>query len=154
MNKKKIISLAIISVVILFIIIIAIVVSNNNKENTTENENENSKYPSYVTEIEDGVKLNKSSKMTEEKVFGNYTISNVQLTTKNGMSTLLANVKNNSKDKTELKVVEITLLNEQSEELITITGIIEALEPGGTTQLNTAITSDYVQAYDYMIKEK
>ena len=167
-NKKKtiVITISIIACITIITIISIILINNkpsgnklmnkneNKGETETEAGEENSKYPTYVTEIEDGVKLNQSTKLTDERQFGNYTISNLQLTEKSGMTTLLANVKNNSSDKTELKIVEITLLDEKGESLITLTGIIEPLEPGGTSQLNTAVTSGYVQAYDYTIKEK
>ena len=156
MNKSKNNKLTITGVIIVCIIIIAIIILIFKNINSNKNENvaENTNYPSYVTEIEDGVKLNQSSKMTDERVFGNYTISNMQLTTKSGMTTLLADVKNNSSSKTGLKVVEIQLLNENGEGLITLTGIIEELEPGASSQLNTSVTSDYIQAFDYTIKEK
>ena len=79
-------------------------------------------------------------------------ITNIQLTTKDGMTTLLADVTNNSGASTEVRPVQITLLKQDGSELVTVTGIIDKLEVGGTTQLNIAMTSNYIEAYDFQVK--
>ena len=40
------------------------------------------------------------------------------------------------------------------EELAKLTGVINSLEPGESTQLNIATTSNYITAYDFKIEEK
>lgn len=92
--------------------------------------------------------------MTEDKKIGNLTISNIQLTTKSGMTTLLADVVNEGTTKTELKMIGVNLLNEKGETLTSVTGVIDALEPGASSQLNIAMTSNYINAYDLEIFEK
>ena len=121
-------------------------INNNNETNTLEEE-------SYIEEIEDGVKINKSSKLNEVKEINGLLITNIQLTTKDGMTTLLADVQNNSGVKTDVKTLQITLLNKDGSELTTVTGIVNGLEIGETTQLNIAMTSDYVNAYDFRVSE-
>ncbi len=106
----------------------------------------------YVEEIEDGVKINKSSKLNEAKEIDGLSITNIQLTTKDGMTTLLADVTNNSGAKTAVKPVQITLLKQDGTELVTVTGIIDKLDVGGKTQLNIAMTSNYIEAYDFRVK--
>lgn len=106
----------------------------------------------YVEEIEDGIKINKSSKLNEAKEIDGLTIANIQLTTKDGMTTLLADVTNNSGASTTVKPVQITLLKQDGSELVTVTGIIDKLDVGGTTQLNIAMTSNYIEAYDFKVK--
>ena len=70
------------------------------------------------------------------------------------MTTLLADVKNNSGAKTPVKQIEITLVREDGSEIAKITGIINELEVGATTQLNISTTSDYVEAYDFLVSVK
>ena len=67
------------------------------------------------------------------------------------MTTLLADVINNTGSKTEVQTVDITLLDNDGQELTTVTGIISELEAGATTQLNIAMTSDYINAYDFKV---
>ena len=156
-RKNNLIKFILIIIVLIIIsIIIALVlnrnkdkeqINNNNETNTLEEE-------SYIEEIEDGVKINKSSKLNEVKEINGLLITNIQLTTKDGMTTLLADVQNNSGAKTDVKTLQITLLNKDGSELTTVTGIVNGLEIGETTQLNIAMTSDYVNAYDFRVSEK
>ncbi len=131
-------------------------VRNNQSEKTNGNvaNGEGNTSNSYVEEIEDGVKINKSTKLNEAKEIDGLTIANIQLTTESGMTTLLADVTNHSSAKTEVKSIEITLLNEDGAELTKVTGIINALDVGESTQLNIAMTSDYVNAYDFKVNVK
>ena len=155
-RKNNLIKFILIIIVLIIIsIIIALVlnrnkdkeqINNNNETNTLEEE-------SYIEEIEDGVKINKSSKLNEVKEINGLLITNIQLTTKDGMTTLLADVQNNSGVKTDVKTLQITLLNKDGSELTTVTGIVNGLEIGETTQLNIAMTSDYVNAYDFSVSE-
>ena len=155
-RKNNLIKFILIIIVLIIIsIIIALVlnrnkdkeqINNNNETNTLEEE-------SYIEEIEDGVKINKSSKLNEVKEINGLLITNIQVTTKDGMTTLLADVQNNSGVKTDVKTLQITLLNKDGSELTTVTGIVNGLEIGETTQLNIAMTSDYVNAYDFRVSE-
>ena len=69
------------------------------------------------------------------------------------MTTLLADVKNNTGNKTGVQMVDITLLDQDGKELTTVTGIIDGLEVGDTTQLNIMMTSDYINAYDFKVND-
>lgn len=143
-------------VIIAIIGIVVMLVRNNQSEKTNGNvaNGEGNTSNSYVEEIEDGVKINKSTKLNEAKEIDGLTIANIQLTTESGMTTLLADVTNHSSAKTEVKSIEITLLNEDGAELTKVTGIINALDVGESTQLNIAMTSDYVNAYDFKVNVK
>ena len=125
--------------------------NKNNNGNTSNRTNQNTSTPSYVEEIDSGVKINKSTKLNEAKEISGYQITNIQLTTESGMTTLLADVTNNTGAKTEVQTVDITLLDNNGQELTTVTGIISELEAGATTQLNIAMTSDYINAYDFKV---
>lgn len=147
-------------IIVLAVLIIAFVIIKNksNTINNESNENKNTEVNSttnsvdYVKEIENGVKLNTSSKLNEAKEVGGLKFSNIQLTTNSGITTLLADVTNVSGASTKLKNVQITLLDKDGKELTTIKGVVGALEANGQTQLNVATTSDYINAYDFTIK--
>ena len=156
-QKKKKVLLA--GTIIIILIIIGIVLISTLSQNTKKpkeelDQNQGSNQESYVEEIEEGIKINKSTKLNEVKEVEGLQISNIQLTTEGGMTTLLADVKNNSGAKTEVKQVEITLIREDGSEIAKITGIINELEVGATTQLNISTTSDYVEAYDFLVSVK
>ena len=155
-DKKINLWVIIILVVLVIAIIVGIVVKNAGNDDGDENvvESPGTEQVEYVEEIEDGVKINTSTKLNEAKQVDGLTITNIQLTTKNGMSTLLADVINNTDETTDLKTIELTLLDYNGEEIVTSTGIIDSIEPGETTQLNISMTSDYVNAYDFSVKLK
>ena len=151
-KSNKIIIILVIAV-ILIIAVLAIYLINKRRrpDETTNTQNE---VESYVQEVEDGVKLNTSTAMNTSKTLGNLLITNIQLTNRSGMTNLLAEVVNNSDEATPLKTVEITLLSYDGEELVKLNGVINSLEPGESTQLNIATTSNYITAYDFRIEEK
>ena len=156
-RKNNLIKFILIIIVLIIISIIITLVLNRNKDKeqiNNNNETNTLEEESYIEEIEDGVKINKSSKLNEVKEINGLLITNIQLTTKDGMTTLLADVQNNSGVKTDVKTLQITLLNKDGSELTTVTGIVNGLEIGETTQLNIAMTSDYVNAYDFRVSEK
>ena len=158
-NKKKItlnplIILIVIAVIIAIIVIININNNNNKTENITPQGQEEQNTESYVEEIETGLKINKSTKLNEAKEVQGLKITNIQLSTKDGMTTLLADVINNSGAKTSLKTVEITLIDKEGNELTKVTGIIDSLDVGESKQLNIGMTSDYVNAYDFKVEFK
>ena len=157
-KQKRNRSILAIILIVLFIIIAILVFTNilkkdNTIENKTQNET-NTTTESYVEELGDGIVLNKSRVLNETKEIGGFVVSNIQLTTKDGMTTLLADVKNNTGAKTTLKTAEITLLDNNNEELVTVKGIINEMEAGGTSKLNISMTSNYVNAYDFKVEIK
>ena len=153
-NKNGVTLVALV-VTIIGIILITTLSQNSKKTKEEElNQNQSSSQESYVEEIEDGIKINKSTKLNEAKEIDGLQISNIQLTTEGGMTTLLADVTNNSGAKTPVKQIEITLVREDGSEIAKITGIINELEVGATTQLNISTTSDYVEAYDFLVSVK
>lgn len=146
-------------ILIIIVIVIAIVVFANlfKEDSPVANRNvnnSNTSSESYVEELGDGIVINKSRPLNTSKEVSGFTISNIQLTTKDGMTTLLADVKNNTGAKTSLKTVEITLLDYNNEELVTVKGIINEMDAGASTKLNISMTSDYVNAYDFKVEIK
>lgn len=152
MKKRKISIKAWVVVAIILIIIIVTVIVNINKKNkheTTEND-ENS----YVEEIADGIKINKSTKLNESKLVNGLLISNIQLTESDGMTTLLADVTNKTEQKTSFKKLRIILLDENENEISSMIAFLNNINAGETTQLNVSTTSNYIKAYDFKVVEE
>ena len=152
MEKRKISIKAWVIVAIILIIIIVVVIVNINKKNkheTTEND-ENS----YVEEIADGIRINKSTKLNESKLVNGLLISNIQLTESDGMTTLLADVTNKTEQKTSFKKLRIILLDENENEISSMIAFLNNINAGETTQLNVSTTSNYIKAYDFKVVEE
>ena len=101
-TKVKKISIFVIVVIIVAIILGVIIVKNFNKnanvpngENTSENSGKaENKEPEYVSEVQTGIKLNMNTNFKKDKMLGDLKISNIQLTSQNGMTTFIADVIN------------------------------------------------------------
>ena len=152
-NKKISINVWIVVAIILILIsiIIFVVISINNKnKHEIKGEEENS----YVEEISDGIKINKSTKLNEAKLVNGLLISNIQLTESDGMTTLLADVTNKTDQKTSLKKLKIILLDKDGKEISSMIAFLNDINAGETTQLNASTTSNYIKAYDFKVAEE
>ena len=141
--------------VVLVIAIVAFIISKNankgnkgTENNTTE---ENTAVEEFVQVLEDGTKLNTSEQLSKTKQVGAYKFENMQLTEQGSQTVLLADVTNTSSSATDLQLVDVTLLDKEGKEIITVGGIISPLQPGAKTQFNTSMTLDYANAYDFKI---
>jgi len=148
MNKKTII----ITLLIILALIIFIAIKKDKKQNNQEITENNQEI--LVQTLEDGTKLNTSTELNKEKQVGNYKFENMQLTTQDNQTVLLADVTNTGSNKTDIQLVDVTLLDKDGNEIITVGGIISQLEPGEKTQFNTSMTLDYANTYDFKITLK
>lgn len=149
-KRRKELKVIVAFIVVFIIVLIAIIINVNKKDaQPTSTEDE-----SYVQEMDDGISINKSIKLNEAKLVNGLLISNIQLTEKDGMTTLLADVTNKTEQKTELKKLKIVLLDESGNEIAAMTAFINAINAGETTQLNTSTTSNYIKAYDFNVVEE
>ena len=165
-NSGKSLLLKIILVIIIIGVIALIVMNitkgakkNSNKEEANteglqnQEEREENVVEEFVQQTDDGTKVNVGSKLIEDKEIEGLTFTNIQLTEKDNQSTLLADVKNTSENDIEDYInLDITFLNEDNEEIATISGIISPLKVGETTQLNAGLTQDIANAYSMEIK--
>ena len=159
MKKKEKRMILILLVILIIAIVIFVVSKNTNKkintnENTSTTQLENTEPEEFVQVQEDGTKLNTSTELNKEKQVGNYKFENMQLTTQDNQTVLLADVTNTGSSKTDIQLVDITLLDKDGKEIITVGGIISQLDPGEKTQLNTSMTLDYANTYDFKITLK
>ena len=156
--KKKEKRMILILLVVLVIAIVAFIISKNankgnkgTENNTTE---ENTAVEEFVQVLEDGTKLNTSEQLSKTKQVGAYKFENMQLTEQGSQTVLLADVTNTSSSATDLQLVDVTLLDQEGKEIITVGGIISPLQPGAKTQFNTSMTLDYANTYDFKIELK
>ena len=83
--------------VILVIAIVIFAVSKNKKGNENENTQvENKPVEEFVQVLDDGTKLNTSTKLNQAKDVNGLKFENIQFTEQNGQSVLLADVTNNT----------------------------------------------------------
>ena len=91
-------------------------------------------------------------KLKENKTYQNVTISNIQLTTVNGLNRLLASVTNNSNSRTDAQDISLVFVDNQGNTIATVPGVIPAMNAGETAQLNASTTKDIINAYDFRIE--
>ena len=149
-KRRKELKVIVAFTVVFIIVLIAIIINVNKKDaQPTSTEDE-----SYVQEMDDGISINKSTKLNEAKLVNGLLISNIQLTEKDGMTTLLADVTNKTDQNTELKKLKIVLLDESGNEIATMMAFVNAINAGETAQLNASTTSNYIRAYDFKVVEE
>lgn len=159
MKKKEKKMIAILVVITVIVIIIAIVMKNqkDKKEPEVEIKNQETtveKQEKDVELLEDGTRLNTSNKLKETKTINGMEISNFQLTEKDNVTLLLGTVTNTSSTKQGGYPVNVKIVDEQGNEIITVGAYLGELEPGESTQFNTSATFDCVNAYDFSISQK
>ncbi len=154
-NEKRMILILLIVLVIAIVLFAISKNTNNEEKNITENvAEENNIVEEHVQILEDGTKLNISEQLKKEKQVGVYKFENIQLTEQDSQTVLLADVTNTSEKETDVQIVDVTLLDKNGQEIITVGGIIEGLTPGEKTQFNTSMTLDYANTYDFKITLK
>lgn len=156
-RKIRIATCIIIIIIVLFIVCLKTILKKD-IDNTENSENEfvlyNSSIADYVKTIEDGTKINISPKINQDMKLNELDIKNIQLTCKNGITTLLADVLNNTNKDSEMKNINIKLLDENNKEIRTVNGYIPSLKIGETTKLNVSMSSNLIIAYDINFSEK
>ena len=150
-RKGQLKIIILIGIIAIVIVISAIIINVNKMKKVEETQPQEE---SYVQEMDDGISINKSTKLNEAKLVNGLLISNIQLTEKGGMTTLLADVTNKTEQKTELKKLKIVLLDESGNEIATMMAFVNAINAGETTQLNASTTSNYIRAYDFKVVEE
>lgn len=123
-NKKTIIIISII--VVILVIIGVIVISNGNKNKSTTIEN---------------------NVATSEIEIQKVTFSNITKKYENGITTIRAEMINNTNNKKDF-TVKIILKDEQGQEVQNMIQIVENLEPNRKKILSTGIMGDYTNIKD------
>ena len=153
-NEKKWIILLIAVVIIAVVLIVGLNISKNNKNQVQSgnmNQEENISEEKYSTELDDGTKINTGDEFNKAKTYNNLEISNIQYTEKDGMTVLLADVKNTGTTKHETEMVKIEILGENGEVITEGKPIIGDVEPGETVKLNVTFSGNLVNVKDFRI---
>ena len=150
-EKEKRGLLILILVAIAIITTLAIIANRKGKEVNSDSTEEDKVVEEFVQVLEDGTKLNTSTKLSETKTVDGLKIGNIQLTMQNGQSVLLADAENDTGKDIDIMLLDIILLDKNENELTTIAGIVGDLKAGEKQQLNSSVTSDYANAYDFRV---
>ena len=157
-NEKRWIVLLVAVVIIAIVLFVALGMSKNKSNEggqtggSNNNGAENVVDNTYSTQLDDGTRLNKSTNFNSTKTYGNLEISNIQFTSKDGKSTLLADVKNTGTTTHEPEIVKIVLLDENGNTVTELKPAIEKIEPGETAQINSSISADVANVKDFRIE--
>ena len=168
-------AILIIAAIFLVIIVVKMLTSdsekkdNNITQNTSEmqtrtetqnTDNEQKQAPiktpstEFVEQLDDGTKVNTSQKVKETKNIRDYEVTDIKLTTTNGISTMIATVKNTGSSKLPETEVTIQILDKEGNIITDFLGVINELEAGATTTLNASVTADVSNAYDFKLIER
>ena len=159
-EKKVVFTLIAIMVIILIVVIIVKQVGGGNDNTNTANMNGTSttnttntaNEEKYTTELNDGTKLNTSEDLQGVKTYNNLEFSNIQVSSQNGRTVILADVKNNASTDHEAEIVKLTLLGENDEVIDVTYPVMPTIPAGGTEQLNSTTTADVANFKDFRIE--
>lgn len=155
MKKKEKIMIGILVAITIVVIMIAIIINNKDeKENKVEEKGTTAQEETFVEVLEDGTKLNNSSKLHETKQIDGIELTSIQLTEKNNVTLLLGTITNISNTTQGGYPVKVKIVDKQGNEKVTIEAFIEKLEPGESSQFSTNATLNYADAYDFIITKK
>lgn len=157
---KKIFRLLIILIVISSAIgTVYFFIAKNNKENNNEQYNEEVAPPvenvieeEFVEVLDNGIKMNTSTKFKEKKVVNGLEIDEIQFFMSNGQTYLRAKVTNNSGKDVETTGVDIVLLDKEGNEISRMGGVIENLKNGETKDFECITTLDFANSYDFKVE--
>mgnify|MGYP004555019563 FL=1 len=143
-------------IIIICIVLVFIVKINSKKDELNDNSKENDEGISlydtsiseYVKETEDGIKINTSALINSDKMLDNLTITNIQLIYNSGITSLTANVTNNSNVETPITTITAILKDEKEQEICNVKGVIRALKIGETGRLNISMSGNFITAYN------
>lgn len=154
-SEKKMTLILVIVSIIISIIYISTRSSKNRSEPRTaiEESTTNENVEEFVQVLENGKKLNNSTKLNEAKQVNGLEFSKIYLTEKDNSTDLIATVKNNTgKDITKMTFVKVTLLDKEGKNIVVLDGVIAPVKAGEEKQFQINSTLDYANAYDFKIE--
>lgn len=163
--NKRVRRIFVIAVILILIAVIAgavCVFVANNKENGTPNNTENNQElpppeenvieEEFVEVLDNGIKMNISTKLKEKKVVNGLEIDEIKFFMSNGQTYLRAKVKNNSGKDIEATGVDIILYDKEGNELSRMGGVIDPMKNGETKDFESITTLDFSNAYDFKVE--
>lgn len=153
-NEKRWIVLLVAVILIAVILIVVLTTGKKNETPIAQGGNTNQgtvNEEKYTVELDDGTKLNTSEDFNKTKTYNNLEISNIQFTEKDGMTVLLADVKNTGSTNHAAEIVKLELLDENGNVITDTNPVIGDIKPGETGKINTTLTGDAANAKDFRI---
>lgn len=150
MKQKRNIKKVLLIMVVIIIIAFIIVMIKKSKIST----NNNVIYQNYVETAEDGTEVNTNPLINKEFLIEELTISNIKFIYKDGITTIDADVANNTENDVDEKMINLILLDKDGNELVKIPAVISKIPAGSTTKINASITLKYIDAYSLKIENR
>ena len=151
-SEKRVILIVLIITIIVITILSIIKNMQNKEERKIDNSNEQ-KVQSKVSVLEDGTKMNTSKKIKEKKYCDGLEFTDIEITEKDNVTIVLANVKNVTNESKKDYPIKLKIIDENSEEIISISGYIGQIKPGETIKFKTSSTFDFSNAYDIIFEK-
>ena len=151
--KKKEKRMLLVLILISALIIGVIYFATRPKVNNEEVKEENKVVEEFVQVLEDGTKLNTSTKLGEMKEINGLKIGNIQLTNNGSKTELIADVTNGTQTDKKAMLIKVILYDKTGKEIATLAGRISPIKAGQTMQFSTSAMIDYANAYDFKIVE-
>ncbi len=156
MKKNEAIVIGAIIAIMVIILVVVIVISRNKNANEGQNagntQEDNYVKEEFVERMEDGTRVNTSSKLAETKKSNGYEISNITLTEKGNLTAFRATITNTTSEKRGDEPIYLEIIDKNGNVLTEIEGYLDTLQPGASATLKIDTTADFANAYDYRIK--
>ncbi len=131
-NKNMFIMIGIFVAIVILIVILS--VNLLKKENKIEKGSYKDTNIEWVKEWSDGTQVNVSDEIIGPKEFEGLTLQETQLTSNENKTDLIIRVKNNTDEDIPIKLVVVTLLDKDGNEIVKLNGIINPTKAGEETQ--------------------
>lgn len=125
---------------VIVVLIIVLMVVNSNKNNT-QNNNNNQNQSGNIT----------SQNLTQSKQ-GDVEVTNVNITSDGTMTSVDAQVTNNSSVKYSMVDISVIFYDESKNVLATAKGLIENLDAGDNKRFSSTISGDFTKTKSYEVK--
>ena len=173
LRKKKKIFFVILVILIIITILLIIVNLKNNKELKTEVEkveevqnntvsletqvnpdssiedNPSIEGNDYIEVVSENIKVNTSKKLKEDKIFGIYKLTNINLQYTTQGTELTADVETTSTENISGKNIKIEFYNNKGDVVSIMGGYMPQVKPEQTTTLSLSTTADVTNEYDF-----
>lgn len=158
-KEKKVVFTLIGIMVVILIIAVCVNIFTKGKTNTEATDNnqvtsENvQNEEKYVTNLNDGTKLNNSEELKKVKKYKDIEISGIQITKNNiGNTVILANAKNTANTDFKGETVKLTLIGENGETIVELKALMPNIKAGETEQFDHTITADFANIKDFKLE--
>ena len=129
-------------------------VNNGNIVNNQSSQSVDNSIEEFVSVKEDGTKVNTSEQLKATKVVEGLQLSNIKLTTQNGITELTASATNTTDVTIETMDIIVSALDKDGNTLVRFLASVDNLEAGQVTNLKASVTADVANAYDFMVTKK